>query len=124
MQRCFLGTLWVLAALSAGDGAAWASDTAAIGTGTLDFYRGPVVSSGRAVGLGGAAIGLAETADDHLDNPASFTARAPFFGHTWYDWDFGISWFNTVGSQTDVSMSGRSRSDANASFGNAGFNFK
>lgn len=63
----------------------------------VDFFQGPVVSSNRVIGLGGAYIGVAEGADGHMVNPAAFGLRplhARADREDDYDWDFAISWLN------------------------------
>ena len=47
----------------------------------LEVFQGPVVSSQRVVGMGGAYIGLAEGVAGHLDNPAAFAVRSVFSGN-------------------------------------------
>ncbi len=57
----------------------------------IDFFQGPLVSSGRVVGMGGAFVSVAEGADAHLVNPASLAIRYPYAADEWFDWDYAIS---------------------------------
>lgn len=89
-----------------------------------DFYQGPIIASGRVVGLGGAYIGVAEGAEGHLANPAAFAVRAAPFAHDWFDWDVTLSTLNvTRDQQLDVGQSSRQTFDA-ARFIQTGFNLK
>lgn len=72
----------------------------------IEVFQGPVVSSQRVVGMGGAFIGLAEGVAGHLDNPAAFAVRSPFSGNEAFDWDFGTVIFDVVGTGVDFDMSG------------------
>ncbi|MCA9545604.1 MAG: hypothetical protein KC613_14465 [Myxococcales bacterium] len=69
------------------------------------------MSSNRVVGLGGAYIAVAEGADGHLANPASFTTRYPYTRHDDFDWDFAFSWLNVGGADQDIDQSGQSGFD-------------
>jgi hypothetical protein len=72
----------------------------------VDFAQGPLVNSGRVIGLGGAFAGIAEGADGHLVNPASFASRYSYTLDQWYDWDLALSWLNDFGrddNQLDLS---------------------
>lgn len=90
----------------------------------VDFYQGPVISSLRAVGLGGALTGVAEGADSHLINPASFAVRSSHAADDWFDWDVTLSTFILdARSDTDIDLSGRSGFDS-AEYGQLGFNLK
>lgn len=88
----------------------------------LDIFQGPVVSSQRMVGLGGAFIGVADGAEGQSSNPAAFAVRSPFFGNTWFDWDFALSAYSVVG-KNDIDMSGVRRLDS-AQLVQFGFNLK
>lgn len=57
----------------------------------IDFFQGPLVSSGRVVGMGGAFVSVAEGADAHLVNPGSLAIRYPYVADDWFDWDYAIS---------------------------------
>jgi len=58
---------------------------------TLDLYRGAVLGSLRIVGMGGAAIGLAEGSAGMLANPASPAVRYATSKGKW-DWDWHLDW--------------------------------
>jgi hypothetical protein len=59
---------------------------------TIEHFQGPVVSSNRIIGLGGAFIGVATGADAHLINPASFASRHDYAVDDWFDYDWALSW--------------------------------
>lgn len=65
----------------------------------VEFFPGPVVSSNKIISMGGAYTAIAQGADAHLINPASFSNRAR---HTtapsWFSGDWTISWFNDAPS--------------------------
>ena len=90
----------------------------------IEFFEGPINSSQRVVGLGGAFTSVGEGAEAHLVNPASFGVRTAFSRTSWYDWDFGLSAFSVIGKQIDIDQSGnRARVDS-AQLAQAGFNLK
>lgn len=89
----------------------------------VDFFQGPVVNSQRAVGLGGAFVGIADGVDGHLSNPASFAVRQPFFANSWFDWDFGTAAY-TVFGDVDYDLSGRPGRLSSAFSEQGGFNVK
>lgn len=98
----------------------------------VDFYQGPVVSSSRVMGLGGAYVSIAEGADGHLVNPAAFAVRRPHRADDWFDWDVSLSWLNIARGQADLDQSGRSgdfesalllQFGANIKLGRHGFGF-
>jgi len=74
------------------------------------------------VGLGGAFIGVADGAEGQSSNPAAFAVRSPFFGNTWFDWDFALSAYSVVG-KNDIDMSRATRLDS-AQLVQFGFNLK
>lgn len=95
-----------------------------------DFFQGPVISSHRVVGLGGAYVGIAYGADGHLVNPAAFALRDPFVADDHFDWDVALSWLNVAGGDVDLTQSGRGgdfekvqllQGGANLKFGRHGF---
>ncbi len=90
----------------------------------LEVFQGPVVSSQRVVGMGGAYIGLAEGVAGHLDNPAAFAVRSVFSGNPKLDWDFGFAIFDVIGNDTDLEMSGRGGEFADAGVFQGGANIK
>ena len=81
----------------------------------LEVFQGPIISSQRVVGMGGAYIGLAEGVAGHLANPAAFAVRSVFSGNGSVDWDFGLAAFDILGNKTDLDMS-----DRGANFSDAG----
>ena len=96
----------------------------------LEVFQGPVVSSQRVVGMGGAYIGVAEGVAGHLDNPAAFAVRSVFSGNPQVVWDVGFALFDIVGNDADLDMSGRGgeftgayvlQGGANAKYGRLGF---
>lgn len=89
----------------------------------IDFYQGPIVNSQRAVGLGGAFVGVADGLEGHLSNPAAFAVRQPFFGNDWFDFDFGTTAYTVLGD-VDYDLSGRSDLLTSASTQQGGFNLK
>lgn len=42
----------------------------------IDYSQGPILNSNRIIGMSGAFVSVAEGADAHLVNPASFAMRA------------------------------------------------
>jgi len=90
----------------------------------VEVFQGPVVSSQRVVGMGGAYIGLAEGVAGHLDNPAAFAVRSVFSGNPEVDWDFGVALFDVIGNDTDLEMSGRGGEFSDAGVFQIGANLK
>ena len=90
----------------------------------VDLYTGPLITSGRVIGMGGAFLAIAEGADAQLVNPAAYTMRAPHTINDWFDWDVALSWFN-VGAEDDIDLdqSGRSAFE-DAELVQMGFNLK
>lgn len=67
----------------------------------IDVYLGPVLGSGRIVGMGGAAVALAEGSAGNLSNPAAPAVRAATSYETW-DWDWHADWLSPqIGSDFD-----------------------
>jgi hypothetical protein len=89
----------------------------------IDFFQGPIVNSQRAVGLGGAFVGIADGLDGHLSNPAAFAVRQPFFGNDWFDFDFGTSAYTVLGD-VDYDLSGHPGRLTSATAEQGGFNLK
>lgn len=54
----------------------------------LEYPQGPVVTSNRVIGLGGAYVGIADGAAGHLFNPASFATRYLESRNDLVDWDW------------------------------------
>ncbi len=73
---------------------------------SVEFFQGPVISSNRVVGLGGAYIAVAEGADGHLLNPAAFAVRFPYTRHDDFDWDIALSWLSLGKASQDIDQSG------------------
>lgn len=53
-----------------------------------EFPLRPVVNSNRVIGMGGAFVGVAEGADGHTYNPASFVSRFSYTRDDIWDWDW------------------------------------
>ncbi len=53
---------------------------------SIDLFAGPVLSSARVTGLGGAYAGIAEGVDGDLVNAAAPALRVPF-SYDWFDYD-------------------------------------
>lgn len=69
---------------------------------TVEYFQGPVVSSNRIIGLGGAYIGIAEGADGHLINPAAYATRYRYSVDDWFDYDWALSWINMPGTNASL----------------------
>lgn len=99
----------------------------------VDFYQGPVVASGRVLGMGGAYVGVAEGAEGHLQNPAAFAVRAAPFVDDWFDWDVTLSTLvvgrddaidlEQVGEPSTFERSTYLQLGFNVKFGEHGFGF-
>lgn len=59
----------------------------------LDYYQGPVLGSVRIVGMGGAAVALAEGSASMAVNPASPAVRPATSTRDW-DWDWHLDWLS------------------------------
>lgn len=59
----------------------------------IDFHQGPVLGSVRTVGMGGAAVALAEGSDGALINPAAVAVRRATAQRRW-DWGWHAAWLN------------------------------
>ncbi len=81
--------------------------TAPVGAQNVDFFQGPIVSSHRVVGLGGAYVSVGYGADGHLVNPAAFALRDPFGADDYFDWDATLSWLGATRDDVDLTQSGR-----------------
>lgn len=113
-------------ALSVADRAA-AQDDAETPDRLLDVHQGPVISSGRVLGMGGAFTGIAEGADGHLANPAAFAVRAAPFAHEWFDYDFVLSGLSVSNDdRIDIDQSGEQTTATldSADYLALGFNLK
>jgi hypothetical protein len=63
---------------------AWSQDA-------VEFFQGPVLSSNRVIGMGGAFIGIAEGGDAVLLNPAAMAGRYRHTADDFWSWDWGFS---------------------------------
>jgi hypothetical protein len=90
----------------------------------VEYHEGPVNSSQRVIGLGGAFVSVGEGADAHLVNPAAFALRSPFFGNDWFDWDVALSVFSVLGGENDLDQSRHGEALDLAQLGQIGFNVK
>jgi hypothetical protein len=61
----------------------------------IDLYHGGALGSIRIVGMGGAAVAIAEGSAGTLVNPAAVAVRTSTSTEKW-DWDFHVDWLNTV----------------------------
>lgn len=67
----------------------------------LDVYLGPVLGSARIVGMGGAAVAMAEGSAGILANPAAPGVRPSTSKDRW-DWDFHVDWLSPqIGTDFD-----------------------
>lgn len=65
----------------------------------VEFFPGPVVSSNKIISMGGAYTAIAQGADAHLINPASFSNRPRQTSDpSWFSGDWTLSWFNDAPS--------------------------
>jgi len=72
----------------------------------VDVFRGPVISSSRVLGMGGAYTGVAEGTQGGLLNTASLANRYAW-STDWFDWDFNLDWLILVpGTDADVDNDG------------------
>jgi len=60
---------------------------------TIDLYQGPVLGSGKIIGMGGAAVATAEGAAGLVANPASAAVRPATSNDRWA-WDWNVDWLN------------------------------
>ena len=67
----------------------------------IDLYQGSVLGSGRIVGMGGAAVAMAEGSAGTAANPASPAVRPATSRDKW-DWDWHVDWLSPeLGSDFD-----------------------
>ncbi len=66
----------------------------------LDLVCGPLITSSRITGLGGAFAGVAEGIDGVVRNPAALANR-PHDSTSWFDWALTFDWFVSPGSELD-----------------------
>jgi hypothetical protein len=76
----------------------------------LDYYQGPVLGSPRIVGMGGAAVALAQGSASMLVNPASPALRPATSTGDW-DWDWHLAWLDPSLAR-DYDNDGRVRENA------------
>ena len=76
----------------------------------LDYYQGPVLGSVRIVGMGGAAVALAEGSASMPVNPASPAVRRATSTDAW-DWDWHLDWLSPSLAR-DYDNDGRIRESA------------
>jgi hypothetical protein len=76
----------------------------------LDYYQGPVLGSVRIVGMGGAAVALAEGSASMPVNPASPAVRPATSTREW-DWDWHLDWLSPSLAR-DYDNDGRIRESA------------
>lgn len=74
---------------------------------TVDVVTGPVVGSGRIIGLGGAYTALAFGADGAGWTPAAYTTRTAW-ELSWFDWDIAFDYSPALFRDTDFDNNGRS----------------
>jgi len=90
---------------------------------TVDLFRGPVVSSARVIGLGGAYAGIGEGVQGMGSIGASGGNRYPY-STTWFDWDFTLDWLNLApGDYVDMDNDGRAVGDESYTALNVGVGF-
>jgi hypothetical protein len=115
-------TTALLLALAPAAAAAQAFD----GTQGVDTFTGPVISSGRILGLGGAYVAVAEGLGGAAVNPAAVAQRNRHLARGW-DWDWVLTWYvpenSEVGRQDigndgsrDVGLSGIGNGQLGLSF--------
>jgi len=75
----------------------------------LDLARGPLFTSSRIMGLGGAYAGVAVGIDGVWRNPATLANR-PDYSTDWLDYDLTFDWFIPSSDAVDVDGDGRSGS--------------
>lgn len=90
----------------------------------VEVFQGPVLASSRVTGMGGAYIGVAEDANGHMVNPASFTVRQ--FHNAVKHFAFGMALnVNTIAGGGRTHQLSSLDTDFNSSTNtNIGFNLK
>jgi len=66
----------------------------------LDLVRGPLITSSRIMGLGGAFVGVGEGIDGIYRNPAALSNRNER-GTSWFDVDFTFDWLFVSSAKID-----------------------
>jgi hypothetical protein len=73
----------------------------------IDLYQGPVLSTSRVIGLGGAFVAIADGVEGSAINPAATAARTPY-SYSHFDYDLGVGLtFPSAIANTDFWNSGR-----------------
>ena len=112
--------LWAAAARAAGP---LGTDGGDIRTSdySVDLYQGPVTSSSRVIGLGGAYVGIAEGVEGLGQNPAAAAVRTPWSVDSFdYDLSLGLTFPSSLRG-TDFYNTGHGTTDVDA--GKDGFVF-
>ncbi len=93
---------------------------------TVEFHQGSVSSSQRVTGMGGAFVAVAEGADGHLINPASYAVRSFRASEDdWFDWDVAVSILNVpADADTQIDVSGQDAGFSKAQILQLGFDLK
>jgi hypothetical protein len=90
---------------------------------SVDLFRGPVISSSRVIGMGGAYVGVAEGVQGMGANCASMGNRFPY-STTWFDWDLTLDWVNLApGDSVDMDNDGHGGGDESYMALSAGLSF-
>lgn len=74
---------------------------------TIDLVTGPVVASGRIIGLGGAYTALAYGADGAAWTPATYATRT-MWELSWFDWDLAFDYSPALFRNSDFDNNGQS----------------
>ncbi len=101
----------------------WAAATPGFAQVLLEVPEGPVVNSNRVMAMGGAFVGVAEGADGHLINPASFAYRYPHTRNQFVDWDWTLYSLRLPGSR-NPDLYGRADETRSAVWSGAGIDLK
>ncbi len=107
--------LTVACGLLAGGVQAQAKNPGLNGSEALDFVTGPVIGSGRIVGLGGAYTALAVGADGAAWNPASYATRN-LWALNWFEWDLAFDYSAGAFRSTDFDHNGQIGAASNNTF--------
>lgn len=102
---CCAAALSMLAARAAG--AQPARPPLSPGDFNIDLVIGPVLGSGRVIGLGGAYTALATGIEGASWNPASYAARA-YWEPDWFEWDPAFDFIPGTLRNTDFDNNGES----------------
>ncbi len=80
------------------------------GPSRLDLVRGPLITSSRIMGLGGAFVGVGEGIDGIYRNPAALSNRNER-SQSWFDIDFTFDWLIVSSAELDWDGDTRQLSD-------------